>query len=108
MFGCIDFIVTPEGEYVFLEVNQMGQFLWVELANPEFPLLQAFAEFLVSQDPEFRFRSAPDPRLAFAKVNPAAQDILREDKTKHVLPNEYWQIVSDQPAGGGAEAKDAV
>ena len=61
VFGCIDFIVTPEGEYVFLEVNQMGQFLWVELANPEFPLLQAFAEFLVSQDPEFRFRSAPDP-----------------------------------------------
>lgn len=30
-FGCFDFIVTPENEYVFLECNPNGQWLWIEL-----------------------------------------------------------------------------
>lgn len=29
-FGCFDFIVTPQGEYVFLECNSNGQWLWIE------------------------------------------------------------------------------
>jgi glutathione synthase/RimK-type ligase-like ATP-grasp enzyme len=29
-FGAIDLIRTPEGEYVFLEINGNGQFLWAE------------------------------------------------------------------------------
>ena len=29
-FGAIDFIVTPSGEWYFLEVNPMGQWLWIE------------------------------------------------------------------------------
>jgi len=30
IFGTIDMIVTPTGEYVFLEVNPNGQWLWIE------------------------------------------------------------------------------
>ena len=30
-FGCFDFIVTPNDEYVFLECNPNGQWLWIEL-----------------------------------------------------------------------------
>lgn len=29
-FGAIDFIVTPENEWCFLEINTMGQWLWIE------------------------------------------------------------------------------
>jgi len=29
-FGAIDMIQTPEGEYVFLEVNPSGQWLWLD------------------------------------------------------------------------------
>ncbi|MBU6389581.1 hypothetical protein KGQ71_03625, partial [Patescibacteria group bacterium] len=29
-FGAIDLILTPEGEYVFLEVNPNGQWVWIE------------------------------------------------------------------------------
>lgn len=29
-FGAFDFIVTPENQWVFLEVNCMGQWLWIE------------------------------------------------------------------------------
>lgn len=30
-FGCFDFIVTPGDEYIFLECNPNGQWLWIEL-----------------------------------------------------------------------------
>jgi glutathione synthase/RimK-type ligase-like ATP-grasp enzyme len=30
-FGAFDFIITPSGEYVFLECNPNGQWLWIEL-----------------------------------------------------------------------------
>lgn len=29
-FGCFDFIVTPQDEYVFLECNPNGQWMWIE------------------------------------------------------------------------------
>ena len=32
-FGCFDLIVTPNGEYVFLECNPNGQWLWIEDAT---------------------------------------------------------------------------
>lgn len=32
-FGCFDFIVTPNDEYIFLECNPNGQWMWVELAT---------------------------------------------------------------------------
>jgi glutathione synthase/RimK-type ligase-like ATP-grasp enzyme len=32
-FGAIDMIVTPDGRYVFLEINPGGQWLWIEYAT---------------------------------------------------------------------------
>ena len=29
-FGALDFIITPENEWYFLEINSMGQWLWIE------------------------------------------------------------------------------
>jgi hypothetical protein len=29
VYGAVDFIVTPDGEYIFLEVNPAGQFMWM-------------------------------------------------------------------------------
>ncbi len=46
-FGCFDFIVTPEGEYYFLEINEQGQFLWIEEANPSIKMLEAFTNYLI-------------------------------------------------------------
>ncbi|HEY0313204.1 MAG TPA: hypothetical protein VGC56_11995 [Allosphingosinicella sp.] len=47
-FGCIDLIETPSGSHVFLEVNQMGQFLWLDEANDELDTFQEFCSFLSS------------------------------------------------------------
>jgi glutathione synthase/RimK-type ligase-like ATP-grasp enzyme len=33
IYGAFDFIVTPDGRYVFLEVNPSGQYMWVECAT---------------------------------------------------------------------------
>lgn len=45
-FGCIDLIVTPDQELVFLEVNPAGQFLFNETADPALPMLDAFCRHL--------------------------------------------------------------
>jgi glutathione synthase/RimK-type ligase-like ATP-grasp enzyme len=32
-YGAVDVRLTPEGSYVFLEINPAGQFLWIEMAT---------------------------------------------------------------------------
>jgi len=56
VFGCLDFIVTPEGDHVFLEVNPMGQFLWVEALNPEILVLDPFCRFLCNGAGVFHYQ----------------------------------------------------
>lgn len=45
-YGAIDLIVTPAGDYVFLENNPVGQFLFVEQLVPELDMTGALAECL--------------------------------------------------------------
>ena len=49
-FGCIDLIVTPDDEYVFLEVNQCGQWYWIEEMTG-LPILEAMVNRLTSVVP---------------------------------------------------------
>jgi hypothetical protein len=63
-FCCFDFIVTPAGDHVFLEANQMGQFLWVEEKVPELPMLDTMCAFLMSGDRDFERGERPR-RLRF-------------------------------------------
>jgi ABC-type multidrug transport system fused ATPase/permease subunit len=46
-FGAIDLILTPQGEYVFLEINPSGQFAWVETLT-KLPLVDTLADLLLS------------------------------------------------------------
>ena len=55
LHGSYDFIEQPDGSLLFLEVNEMGQFLWLEERLPELPLLSAFAALSLDPRPEFRF-----------------------------------------------------
>ena len=48
LFGCIDLIVTPDGEYYFLEVNEQGQFLWIDDIAPSINMLEQFCAFLIA------------------------------------------------------------
>lgn len=46
-FGAIDLIVTPDGRYVFLEINPNGQFLFVQDRVPALRMDEAMAASLV-------------------------------------------------------------
>lgn len=47
-YGAIDIIVTPDDRYVFLEVNPVGEFFWLERC-PGLPIGEAVAEVLLGQ-----------------------------------------------------------
>lgn len=59
VFGSFDFIVTPDDDYVFLEVNEQGQFLWIEELNPNIPLLDIFVNFIVHKSRKFLWQPQP-------------------------------------------------
>jgi len=47
VYGAIDMILTPEGEYVFLEINPTGQWGWIESLTG-MPISQSIAELLAN------------------------------------------------------------
>ena len=53
LHGSIDLVESESGELVFLEVNEMGQFLWLEDYHPELRLLAGATAF--SLDPRADF-----------------------------------------------------
>ncbi|MBD2612026.1 MAG: MvdD family ATP-grasp ribosomal peptide maturase [Nostoc sp. GBBB01] len=44
-YGAIDIILTPDNRYVFLEVNPVGEFFWLE-RHPQLAISKAIAEVL--------------------------------------------------------------
>ena len=46
-YGAIDLIFTPDERYVFLEVNPVGEFFWLEKYSG-LPISQAIAELLLT------------------------------------------------------------
>jgi len=85
-YGSIDIIVDWKGQYVFLEVNETGQFLWMEKTLPELLLLDCFSEFLIARDPEFLYypgKNAVRCSEFAAELSQAAIDIRIKG---HVAP----------------------
>ena len=74
-FACFDFIVTLDGDYIFLEFNEMGQFLWLEEHLPEVPFLDIFCEFLISGTFDFEYK----------KINPISMSSVVESSAYESL-----------------------
>ncbi len=49
-YAAADFVVTPGGRHVFLEINAGGEFFWLERA-PGLPIVDALADVLVGAAP---------------------------------------------------------
>jgi len=47
-FGALDLIVTPDNEYVFVEINPNGQWAWMQQLCPEIPMRETLADLLIS------------------------------------------------------------
>jgi len=98
VFGCFDFIVTPEGRHVFLEVNPAGQFLWVEEACPDLPVLAPFVDFLLARRPDFRWKPAPGI-IRHADWRPAAAARMEDLVERHVAPENVYLSSDTEEAG---------
>lgn len=82
-YGAIDLIVTPDGEYVFLEVNPSGQFLWAEY-EAGLPLLDAMSEMLIQGTVNYKWNSRA-PRVRFdAEFLETARARERRSLDEHV------------------------
>jgi glutathione synthase/RimK-type ligase-like ATP-grasp enzyme len=91
VFGCFDLVVTPEGEYVFLEVNEMGQFLFVEHYSG-LPLLDAFTDFLIRGELEPGWEPKAGG-VRYSEVYETAAAMENELSAMHVTPigQHIWE-----------------
>ena len=83
VFGSLDFIVTPEGDYVFLEVNEQGQFLWLEEFNPELCILDIFVTFLLNPSNHFKWDQRNQTH-AIKSYRDTIPPLLHQNMQRHV------------------------
>lgn len=93
VFGCFDFIVTPEGDYVFLEVNESGQFLFLE-RQAGLPLLDRFSDFLLSGSADYVNHNG-EATIGFEDVLEAAKAQMEKALRVHRPSPEYYS--NDDP-----------
>lgn len=77
-FGALDVIYSTDGRWYFLEVNESGQFLWLEGYNPEIQLLREFCIFLSGKT------DLPD-ELSLASIRQQFPAIQTADQEKALL-----------------------
>jgi len=61
-YAAADFMVTPEGRHLFLEANAAGEWYWLQLYPPHYPIARALAEVLTGKAERVR---EPGPRKRF-------------------------------------------
>jgi hypothetical protein len=77
--GSVDMIVTSEGEHFFLEINEQGQFLWLEQMNEEIRVLGPFARFLASYDKEEPLQHDKDISLRDYFASPSFSEFIENE-----------------------------
>lgn len=93
VFGCFDFIVTPRGDYVFLEVNEAGQFLFLE-KQAGLPLLDRFSDFLLSGRADYVGQTGKET-IRFEDVLDAAKAHIERALAIHRPSPDYYS--NDDP-----------
>ncbi len=95
VFGCLDIIRGADGGWTFLEVNEMGAFLWIEEFVPSIPLLAAFADFIMDGSAEFRW-SGGSRRPSMAEFR-ASADYARFESEMNTaaLSHQYPVTVAE-------------
>ncbi len=83
VFGVCDFIVTPDHQFIFLEVYEQGQFLWIEDYNPSFKMLDIFVNFLLNKSVDFKW----DPsgvKHSLEMYRKRVEPVFKENIHRHV------------------------
>lgn len=72
-YGAIDLVLTPDEEYVFLEINPNGQWYWIEMVTG-LPMTQALCELLergIGLSP-----SRPQPKVRALQTVPVGEQVV--------------------------------
>ncbi|WP_462164353.1 hypothetical protein [Pseudoalteromonas xiamenensis] len=94
VFGCFDFVVDKNGDYIFLEVNQMGQFLWLEERNKDFNLLDCFTNFIISENKREFKNQESENNINFRKfLDKHAKELLELEKVNHKSRVTSWHVL---------------
>ncbi|MBL8511345.1 MAG: hypothetical protein JNM52_06835 [Betaproteobacteria bacterium] len=72
VFGCFDYAIDEAGNWVFIEVNEMGQWIWMEQQFPEIPILAEFAQFLQAPSADFQAKPVKTDALSMARYMESA------------------------------------
>jgi hypothetical protein len=77
VYGAIDMRRTPQGDYVFLETNSAGQWLFIEQRTAQ-PITEALATLMFEQDRhvEQPRQRAKQPRLARGSLQPQVSTVV--------------------------------
>jgi glutathione synthase/RimK-type ligase-like ATP-grasp enzyme len=86
-YGCIDLVVDPDGGIYFLEVNQAGQFLFVEEALPSMPLLAAMTAMLGTGRRDYALSGSESPRFV---------DYMRTDDYQAMVERQIHLLASTE------------
>lgn len=95
LHGSLDLIECPDGSIVFLEINEMGQFLWLEERMPKMPMLALFAAFSLEPSTDFNL-DARRPNVSFhdflkSEAYPAFQNDRARNHPEQVMPFNYTE-----------------
>ena len=96
-FGAFDVIVTPEDEYVFLEVNEQGQFLWLEEFNPDFKMLDIFIQYMLQGSIDFVW-NAKACEHSIEQYRSQMKAIFEVNMDRHVQVNTYYKKRKEKSA----------
>lgn len=58
LHASFDLVISAEGDFVFLEVNQQGQMTWIEDRNPSIRVLDRLCGFLLAPSQDYRWNGA--------------------------------------------------
>jgi len=83
--GSLDFAVDRNGEWWFLEINEQGQFLWLDDFCPQAQLLEKFCAFLTAPQDASQTLGSPD-HAGFAR---AEVEMLEERQGRFPSMAEY-------------------
>lgn len=90
VFGAFDVIVTPDDEYVFLEVNEQGQFLWIEEFNPDFKMLDIFIQYMLHGSVDFEWDAA-SCKHSIEQYRSQMKAIFEINMARHVQLNTFYK-----------------
>lgn len=83
-FGSIDFAVDMHGNWWFLEINERGQFLWLDQFNPKIKMLEKFCAFITAPEgPSLRLEEREGLFPSFGEY----MKIYQEQQAKQQAPD---------------------